>query len=216
VLLLHALNVPLLGSSDHVVSEAIYLEDPEGNGVEFYYDKPTDQWYDDSGALRMGTFPLSIPDLLAELDGEVRAAAADHARRIRPGGRQGFEAELTNTVPPAIAADPAITIGHVHLKTADLGESESFWTNEVGLAVTCQYPLVASFLARGAYHHHIGINRFSDWTSPIDGVPGLAAMEIELSDPADASHRTAPARSIQKYLTSPEKVDVITTVADPR
>jgi catechol 2,3-dioxygenase len=100
---------------------------------------------------------------------------------------------------------PIERIGHVHLRALSLKESESFWTS-MGLGVTCRYAQVATFLAAGRYHHHIGVNRFADWTTPLDGAPGLAAMEIELAA------TEASARNAERYQTTPENIDLITNV----
>lgn len=168
------------GASDHLVSEAIYLQDPEGNGVEIYWDKPGDHWDRETDQVRMATFPLDLNALVDELS----PPAAENAR-----GNGSFIQR----------------VGHVHLRALSLKESEHFWTS-MGLGVTCRYAQVATFLAAGRYHHHIGVNRFADWTTPLDGAPGLAAMEIELTA------TEASARNVERYQTTPENIDLITNV----
>ncbi|MFW6212341.1 MAG: VOC family protein [Spirochaetota bacterium] len=165
------------GASDHLVSEAIYFQDPEGNGVELYWDKPGDHWDEAIGQVRMGTYPLDVSGMLAELPG--------------PGA------------PPEIEH-----VGHIHLRALSLKDSAQFWTS-FGLSVTCKYAQIATFLAAGRYHHHIGVNRFSDWTKPLARAPGLAAMELELAT------SEASTRNIERYQTSPENIDLITSVATP-
>ncbi len=124
-------QVPLTGASDHLVSEAIYLDDPEGNGVEVYADRPADSWRWNNGTLAISTDPLNIEDLLRAGD-----AGADYQRA--PGG---------------------LRIGHVHLRVGDAIEAETFYRNTVGLDLTTRYP-GASFLSSGRYHHHLAANNW--------------------------------------------------------
>jgi catechol 2,3-dioxygenase len=178
---LRGADVPVEGASDHVVSEAIYLQDPEGNGVEIYWDKPGDHWDKTTGHVTMGTYPLDLEALVEEVPGEIP--------------------RLVEQQPES----PIQRIGHVHLRALSLKESESFWRS-IGLGVTSRYAQIASFLAAGRYHHHIGINRFADWTTPLERAPGLAAMEIELTATATS------AGNVERYQTTPENIDLITNV----
>src|SRR5829696_1235412 len=98
----------LTGASDHLVSEALYLQDPEGNGIEIYRDRPRDQWGEDGGELRMATLPLDLESVLGELDAAEQAA---------------------NGMPAAT------TIGHVHLQVAHIPEAEGFYNGDLGLDV---------------------------------------------------------------------------------
>lgn len=109
----HAMErkVPLVGASDHNVSEAVYLSDPEGNGVEIYADRPPSSCYWRDGTIRMGTKPLDIPALLER----SRGARWDGA----PTGTQ---------------------IGHVHLQVGTIEVAEEFYARKLGLDVTCRYP----------------------------------------------------------------------------
>lgn len=121
-------SVEFDGFSDHGVSEAIYLSDPDGNGLEFYADRPRDLWPLQNGKLAMTTRPLQLPALLAEA-----AASRD--------------------LPLADAA-----WGHLHLRVTDLDRSEAFYRSSLGLEVTqTNYP-GARFLAADGYHHHLGLN----------------------------------------------------------
>jgi catechol 2,3-dioxygenase len=146
---------PLAGASDHLVSEALYLGDPEGNGIEIYRDRPSDEWRRDGDELRMATLPLDLEDLLGELDGE----------------------------PVADGAVPMDTrIGHVHLNVADLVASERFYADLLGLDVTARGYPGALFLSAGGYHHHIGLNtwRGEGAPPPPAGSLGLRAFELTL------------------------------------
>lgn len=123
-----AQGVDFEGFSDHGVSEAIYLSDPDGNGLEFYADRPREQWPFVNGELAMVTRPLAVRSLLAE------AAPTDSA-------------VLTGA-----------TWGHLHLRVTDLDRSEAFYRAKLGLDVMQRSFPDARFLAADGYHHHIGLN----------------------------------------------------------
>ena len=143
---------PLQGASDHLVSEALYLADPEGNGIEIYRDRPRGDWQRSGDELRMATLPLDLNDVLAE------------------NGDAGVESGV-----------PAGTkIGHVHLNVADLASSERFYADQLGLDVTARSYPGALFLAAGGYHHHIGVNvwRGDGAPPPPAGALGLRSFEL--------------------------------------
>ncbi len=120
------------GFADHLVSEALYLTDPEGNGIEIYTDKPRGQWeFDEDGYVQMATLPLDLDSLLKELAGVDRNAL----KAIAEGTR----------------------IGHIHLKVTDLQRSLAFYRSVLGLDLMRYYES-AAFLSVGRYHHHIGMN----------------------------------------------------------
>src|SRR5690606_13490320 len=132
---------PFQGFSDHGVSEAVYLPDPDGNGLELYADRPRSAWQWRDGELVMFTRPLAVEGLLAEL---ARAPA-------RPGG------------PPW---HPLRRIGHVHLHVAELARSGAFYHGLLGFAVTTRRYPGALFLAAGGYHHHLGLNIWEGQGAP--------------------------------------------------
>lgn len=121
-------RVPISGASDHFVSEALYLRDPDHHGIEIYRDRPREDWYDADGAFRMGTIPLDVEDLLGVLD------------------EQPFEGMPRGT-----------TMGHVHLHVADVGESVDFY-GALGFETMTVIGDQAAFLSAGGYHHHLGAN----------------------------------------------------------
>lgn len=122
------------GASDHLVSEALYLSDPEGNGIELYADRPREAWRrTDAGELAMATLALDIDDLLA---------AAPEA-----GDDAGMPA--------------GTTVGHVHLQVADLATAEAFYAGALGFDVTVRSYPGALFAAAGGYHHHVGLNTWA-------------------------------------------------------
>ena len=161
----------LTGASDHLVSEALYLQDPEGNGIEIYRDRPRDQWGEDAGEIRMATLPLDLDGLLGELD------SGD---------------------PPADGMPAGTTIGHVHLQVADIPAAEGFYNGALGLDVMVRSYPGALFLSAGGYHHHLGLNTWQSQGAPPppDGSLGLDRYELVLPDAAardDAAARLAQA-----------------------
>ena len=148
----------LSGASDHLVSEALYLSDPEGNGIELYRDRPRDEWSFVDGTLQMDTLPLDLESLLAESGGE-------------DGG-------------PEMPA--GTTLGHVHLQVADLAAAEAFWVDALGLDVTVRGYPGALFTSVGGYHHHVGLNTWAGAGAPSSppGVRGLVRFEAVLPDGA--------------------------------
>jgi catechol 2,3-dioxygenase len=144
------------GASDHLVSEALYLDDPEGNGIEIYRDRPRSEWeYEPTGELRMGTVALDIDSVMAELP--------DAENPAMPEGT---------------------VIGHVHLHVGDLGPAEEFYAGRLGLDVTVRSYPGALFLSRDGYHHHIGLNTWQGVGAPPPppGSRGLEDFEITLPD----------------------------------
>jgi catechol 2,3-dioxygenase len=149
---------PLAGASDHLVSESLYLADPEGNGIEVYRDRPREEWRRVDGQIEMATLPLDLDSLLAE----QREGESSHA--------------------------PARTrIGHVHLHVADLAAAEEFYAGVLGLDVTVRGYPGALFLSAGGYHHHIGVNTWAGEGAPAPppGSRGLRHFEILLPGTAD-------------------------------
>jgi catechol 2,3-dioxygenase len=150
----------LSGASDHLVSEALYLSDPEGNGLEIYRDRPRSEWRHDDGEIRMSTLPLNLDGLLA--DARDEAPGADGM----PAGTR---------------------IGHVHLNVADLGEAEAFYAGLLGFDVTVRSYPGALFLSTGGYHHHIGLNTWAGQGAPAPprGSLGLEWFELTLDETRD-------------------------------
>jgi catechol 2,3-dioxygenase len=146
------------GASDHLVSEAIYLHDPDGNGIEIYRDRPREQWPPPppGQGVAMDSIPLDV--------GEVLAGATE-----TNGG-----------------ADPGTVMGHVHLKVSDLDRSIAFYQDALGLDLRARLGPQAAFLAAGGYHHHVGINVWHSRGGgpPPPGSAGLAWFALELPSPA--------------------------------
>jgi catechol 2,3-dioxygenase len=145
----------LQGAADHGVSEAIYLADPDGNGIEIYCDRPRHEWPIVDGHLHMGVDPLDLDALLDE------SADADPARL----------AEGT-------------TIGHVHLHVSDLSAARSFYVDVLGFELMQRYGPSALFVSAGGYHHHIGVNTWAGVGAPAPppGAVGLRHFTVGLPD----------------------------------
>jgi catechol 2,3-dioxygenase len=151
---------PLDGASDHLVSEALYLSDPDGNGIEIYRDRPRDEWSYENGALQMSTLPLDLRNVLGEL------SQATEPQPIVPTGT---------------------TIGHVHLQVADIPEAEAFYNGVLGFDVMVRGYPGALFVSAGGYHHHLGLNTWHSAGSgpPAPGSVGLRHYEVQLPDSAE-------------------------------
>jgi catechol 2,3-dioxygenase len=149
---------PLQGASDHRVSEAIYLADPEGNGIEIYRDRPRADWPRLDGAIQMGSDALDLRKLLEEAD-EAAAQA---------GG-----------------IDPATDIGHMHLQVSDTATAEAFYHGLLGLDVVMAMP-TAAFMSAGGYHHHLGANTWNSRNAPprAEDMAGLRSYAYMIPDQA--------------------------------
>jgi len=144
-------RTPISGVADHLVSEAIYLDDPEGNGVEVYCDRPPDTWRREGDLIALPTDPLDTDDLIALATGEDFSGAPAGAR-----------------------------IGHVHLRVGDVAAAEQFYHDVLGFDVTWR-TRGAAFLSSGGYHHHLATNIWSSrGAGPRDDDrAGLVRLTIE-------------------------------------
>ena len=124
------------GASDHLVSEALYLRDPEYNGIEIYRDRPREEWSIVDGQIQMATLPLDLQGI---------AGLADDAGDGMPAGT---------------------TMGHVHLQVAGLAPADSFYHRLLGMDVTVRSYPGALFMSAGGYHHHIGANTWESHGGP--------------------------------------------------
>jgi len=145
-----ALGQRFQGFADHGVSEAIYLTDPEGNGIEIYRDRPKEEWPYENGQLQMVTDPLDVNALL-EVGGDVK-----------------------NTMPPGT------DMGHVHLQVSELKKARHFYHEIFDLDITQESYHGALFMSAGGYHHHIGANIWnSQGAPPIPAEsPGLRSFNL--------------------------------------
>ena len=141
-------RVPLVGLSDHFVSEALYLSDPDGHGIEIYRDRPRELWAGKVGT-KLTTMPLDVDDLLEVLDDPAT--------------------EPFDGLPETTA------MGHVHLKVSGIPETIAFYRDVLGLGLTAQLGDQAAFLSAGGYHHHVGANTWESSGAP-PPPPGTAAL----------------------------------------
>ncbi len=151
---------PLDGVSDHLVSEALYLSDPDGNGIELYRDRPRSEWRYADGQLEMATLPLDL---------------------------RGLADELATAEGPQASAPAGTVMGHVHLQVADIAQAEAFYHGVLGFDVTVRGYPGALFVSAGGYHHHLGLNTWhSAGSGPAaPGAVGLRCYEVVLPDRAE-------------------------------
>lgn len=144
---------PMSGASDHLVSEALYLDDPDGLGIEIYRDRPRGEWPTRDGELVMATDPL-------DLDGVFDEPGADAAWA---------------------GLDAGTVIGHVHLHVGDLEAAEALYCGRIGFEPTVRGYPGALFVAAGGYHHHLGLNTWAGIGAPPapPNAAGLRAFSIE-------------------------------------
>ena len=164
-------DYPLQGASDHLVSEALYLADPDGNGLGIYRDRPRDGWLDANGQLMMGTERLDVRALLNE-------GLADDR--------------------PWTGLDPATRVGHVHLQVADLQAAVDFYAGALGFEVMlASSRMGAAFVSAGGYHHHIGLNTWASRGAPPPppAAVGLRIFDVVLPDAQAIAAVTARLRA---------------------
>ncbi|WP_442597683.1 VOC family protein [Neobacillus sp. D3-1R] len=143
------------GSSDHLVSEALYLSDPDGNGIEIYIDRDPSEWHWENGEVEMTVDPLNFPDLLSF------------------GKQQSWKGLPSGTV-----------MGHIHLHVAELKKTEEFYTKGLGFEVVNRFGAQALFISDGKYHHHIGLNTWNGVGAPMPSPNsvGLESFTLMLSN----------------------------------
>lgn len=180
------LGYPLPGQADHSVSEALYLSDPDDNGIEIYRDRPRDTWHWDDGQIRMATDPLDITGLLR--DG------------ARDGAAWGGMADGTR-------------LGHVHLQVGDIDQAEAFYHGVLGFDVVARMP-GALFVSAGGYHHRLAMNTWhSRGSGPApSGASGLRYFTLEL--PSDDARAAVLARVREAGITLAQTGDGL-AIHDP-
>jgi len=168
---LAATGAHVQGAADHGVSEAIYLADPDGNGIEIYRDRLRSEWSRaENGTLTMGPAELDIDNLIGELEGLPEAW---------PG------------------MPPGTRVGHVHLHVANLPRAEVFYTGVLGFKLMQRYGAQAAFLSKEGYHHHVGINTWAGAGAPPPppGSVGLRWFEIHAGSAEELEQPAARAKA---------------------
>ncbi|MGE5139198.1 MAG: VOC family protein [Rudaea sp.] len=154
-------QAPLQGFADHLVSEAIYLADPDGNGIEIYRDRPRSEWHDERGRLLMATDPLDVRGVLAELEGHPESWKGLH---------------------------PGTVLGHMHLQVSHVRPAEAFYRQVLGMDVMINMG-TASFVSAGGYHHHIGMNTWQSAGAPPPPADSIGLRYFTVQLPGDESLR---------------------------
>lgn len=180
------LGLPLPGQGDHLVSEALYISDPDGNGIEIYRDRPRSEWHWDNGQVRMAVDPVDIQGVLAEAeqDDEPWAGFPDGTR-----------------------------VGHIHLQVGDIPQAQVFYHDILGFDIVATMPS-ALFISAGGYHHHIGMNIWHSRNAPPApaDTAGLRFFTLEL--PTEEARAAVVARLTAAGIPSTETPDTV-IVQDP-
>ena len=188
-------QTPIYGASDHAVSEALYLTDPDGHGIEIYRDRPRHEWEYPGGKLKLVTEPFDVDGVLGQLSGAE---------------------------PPWEGLHSDTKMGHVHLHVTHIPQAEAFYRDLLGLAIMARYGASASFMAAGGYHHHLGLNTWAGAGAP-PPPPDAARLlwyEIVLPDTAvlDELTRRIERAGIQiakrengRHLTDPSGNGILLT-----
>jgi catechol 2,3-dioxygenase len=158
-------RVPFQGFADHGISEAAYLSDPDGNGIELAADKPRAQWQRHGDEVAMVSHVLNVTNLLRAVDGD-----------------------------PWIGQPAGTRIGHVHLHVTDLTAATAFYSDLFGFEVTNRGLPNAAFLAAGGYHHHIAVNTWAHGPRPADEEEMAGLIEFVVSVPDAAGREALSAR----------------------
>jgi catechol 2,3-dioxygenase len=170
------------GQGDHLVSEALYLSDPDDNGIEIYRDRPRDEWRWVRGHVQMATDPVDIRGLLADADRQSE---------------------------PWTGLSAGTRIGHIHLQVSDITQADAFYHGVLGFDVMAQLPQ-ALFVSAGGYHHHIGLNTWHSrgaGPAPV-GTAGLRFFTLDL--PSAAARAAVVARIAAAGLEAAEAADAVT------
>lgn len=170
-----------IGSSDHLVSEALYLSDIDGNGIEVYADRDPSVWNWNNDEVAMTVDPLDFADLLS--------SETEHSWRGLPAGT---------------------VMGHIHLHVSELKETEEFYTKGLGFEVVNHYGSQALFISTGKYHHHIGLNTWAGVGAPTpsDNSVGLKSFTLVLADEAVRKNIVTNLKNIGAVVTEENGVFV--------
>ncbi|OKP72611.1 glyoxalase [Paenibacillus sp. P3E] len=175
-----------VGQGDHLVSEALYIQDPDNNGIEIYRDRPRDTWkYEANGNVVMTTDPVDVDGLLAASEGLAWTGLS------------------AGTV-----------IGHVHFHVGDLGEAKRFYVDTLGFEQTAAYGDAAMFISAGGYHHHMGLNVWAGQGAPAAPADAAGIDYFTLLLPS-VQERDAVAERVRSAGYRVDVADGIVTVIDP-
>lgn len=187
-LLAHEIEI---GQGDHDVSEALYIHDPDNNGIEIYADRPHDQWKKDAnGFYMMGTDPVDAEDLVA----------------------------ISENLPWQ-GLPQGTVIGHVHFHVSNLLKAQQFYCDVLGFDITCRYGSSALFVSAGGYHHHMGLNIWAGEGAPPapEHAAGLDYFELIVPDQnelnaivarLEAAGYGVQERDGAKYVADPFRIQI--------
>lgn len=176
---------PLQGASDHGVSEAVYLADPDGHGIEIYRDRPEEEWNWENGEIQMVTEPMDAQGVIGE-----RHQA------------------------PWTGLPEQTKIGHIHLHVSRLGETADFYVAGLGFDPVLRYGPEALFISTGGYHHHIGLNTWAGIGAPPRPEDRAGMMSFTISYP-DAARRSEAAARLERMGAKTAEEDGVTVAKDP-
>jgi catechol 2,3-dioxygenase len=177
---------PWPGQGDHLVSEALYLEDPDGNGIEVYRDRPRSEWQWDGDQVRMGSDPVDLAGVLAAAEREGK---------------------------PWTGLPAGTRLGHMHLQAGNIAQAAAFYHDVLGFDIVARMP-TALFVSAGGYHHHIGLNTWHSLNAgpaPV-GTAGLRFFTIDL--PHEAARQAVLDRLTAAGFPFTQTGDLV-TVRDP-
>ena len=182
---IHSSGYPFSGASDHKVSEALYLNDVEGNGIEIYYDRSPDQWNWQNGDVEMTVDPLDIESLVA---------SAEHT--------------TWNGMPAGTV------MGHIHLRVANLAEAEKFYVQGLGFEIVNRYGTQAMFISSNGYHHHIALNVWGRPNTIERDNRTLGLKSYSIVYPSDEARQKVVGQLKEIGVTVLEKNDFVSAI-DP-
>ncbi|MDR4888284.1 VOC family protein [Fredinandcohnia sp. QZ13] len=174
-----------IGASDHAVSEALYLDDPDGNGIEIYRDRPDTEWEWMNGEVKMVTEPLDGQGVLATANGEKWTGLPE-----------------------------GTVMGHIHMHVSELAKTEEYYTKGLGFDVVCRYGGMALFISTGGYHHHIGLNTWNGVgaSAPSDNSAGIKLFTLVLPNENDLQTTVDNLKQIGAYV---QEEDGVVVTKDP-
>jgi catechol 2,3-dioxygenase len=175
-------SYPLQGASDHLVSEALYLADPDGNGIEIYIDRPSSTWNWNNGEVAMVSDPLDVQNLLGQRDG---------------GTWKGLPAETL--------------MGHIHLHVSELKQTEEFYCKGLGFELVNRYGNQALFISTGGYHHHIGLNTWNGNGAPKASENSVGLSSYSLVLPSEEARKNTVEQLKRIGVAVKEESGVIVT-----
>ncbi|MDQ6660546.1 MAG: VOC family protein [Chloroflexota bacterium] len=177
---------PLGGYADHLVSEALYLSDPDGNGIEIYRDRPRSEWRWRNGQVAMASDPIDIEGMLEEAENDNR---------------------------PWEGLQPGTRIGHMHLQVGDIRKAEEFYHDILGFDIVAQMP-GALFVSAGGYHHHVGLNTWQSrgGSQPTADMAGLRVFSIAVPNEEELTRLST---RLEAASIPFEKQEHAITVRDP-